>query len=400
MALGLLDRGYRVTLMTDRDSDAIERGRVMSSQCVFGKALQIEQELGSHDWSDICPPVEGIGLAVPHPEQLERKAIDWAARLDLNAMSVDQRIKMSVWLKEAKSRGAEVVVREAGVVELESLAASHDLVLVSAGKGSLVGLFPRDADRSQFAQPQRTLALTYLHGMTPVADFSRVAFNIIPRVGECFIFPALTLSGPCHVLMFEGIPGGPMDCFSDVSSPSQHLERSISLLKRYLPWEHARCAKVQLTDEYATLSGHFTPGVRHPVATLPSGRHVLGMADAVVLNDPITGQGANSAIKCCDIYLEAILQHGDAPFSASWMLDTFERYWEYARYVVQWTNSMLMPPSAHILKVFAAAGEHPSLASSIANAFDNPREFFPWLLDASESERFIAANSNGARMGT
>jgi hypothetical protein len=399
MALGLLDRGYRVTLMTDRDSDAIVRGRVMSSQCVFGEALQIEQKLGSHCWTDTCPPVEGIGLAVPHPEQPGRKAIDWAARLDRNAMSVDQRIKMSVWLNEAQSRGAEVVLREAGVVELESLAASHDLVLVSAGKGSVVDLFPRDADRTLFNKPQRALALTYLHGLTPAADFSRVAFNIIPGVGECFIFPALTLSGPCHILMFEGIPGGPMDCFNDVSSPSEHLERSLVLLKNYLPWEHARCARAQLTDEHATLSGRFTPGVRQPVATLPSGRHVLGMADALVLNDPVTGQGANSAIKCCEIYLDAILRSGDAPFSADWMLKTFERYWDYARYVVQWTNSMLMPPPAHILKVFAAAGEHPSLASSIANAFDDPRDFFPWFLDASESERFIASHSDVRRMG-
>jgi hypothetical protein len=97
--------------------------------------------------------------------------------------------------------------------------------------------------------------------------------------------------------------------------------------------------------------------------------------------------------------LDAILRSGDAPFSADWMLKTFERYWDYARYVVQWTNSMLMPPPAHILKVFAAAGERPSLASSIANAFDDPRDFFPWFLDASESERFIASHSDVRRMG-
>jgi Styrene monooxygenase A putative substrate binding domain len=237
MALGLLDRGYRVTLVTNRDSDAIARGRVMSSQCVFGEALQIERELGSYRWDDTCPPVEGIGLVVPHPEQPGKKAIDWAARLNRTAMSVDQRIKMSVWLDEAQSRGAEVVLREAGVNELESLAASHDLVLVSAGKGSVVDLFPREAERTQFSRPQRALALTYLHGVVPTADFSRVAFNIIPRVGECFVFPALTLSGPCHILMFEGIPGGPMDCFDDMLRPSQHLERALALLQAYLPWE-------------------------------------------------------------------------------------------------------------------------------------------------------------------
>jgi Styrene monooxygenase A putative substrate binding domain len=399
MALGLLDRGYRVTLMTNRDSDAIARGRVMSSQCLFGEALQIERDLGSYGWDNTCPPVEGIGLVVAHPEQLGKKAIDWAARLNRTAMSVDQRIKMSVWLDEAQSRGAEVVLREAGVDELESLAASHDLVLVSAGKGSVVDLFPREAERTQFYRPQRALALTYLHGVVPTADFSRVAVNIIPGVGECFVFPALTLSGPCHILMFEGIPGGPMDCFDDTLRPSKHLERALALLQVYLPWEHARCAQVQLTDEHATLSGLFSPGVRQPIAILPSGRRVLGMADTVVLNDPITGQGSNSAVKCSEIYLDAILRQADGPFSLEWMSNTFQRYWKYARYVVQWTNAMLTPPPPHILKVLAAAAEHELLASSIANAFDDPSKLFPWWVDASESERFIAAHSDVGRMG-
>ncbi|WP_310360378.1 styrene monooxygenase/indole monooxygenase family protein [Paraburkholderia strydomiana] len=399
MALGLLDRGYRVTLVTNRDSDAIVRGRVMSSQCMFGEALRIERDLGSRCWDSTCPTVDGIGLAVAHPEQPGRKVIDWAARLNRPAMSVDQRIKMSVWLNDARSRGAEVELREAGVPDLESLTASHDLVLVSAGKGSVADLFLPDPRRTQFHQPQRTLACTYLHGLEPTEDFSRVAFSIVPGVGECVVFPALTVSGPCHIVMFEGIPGGPMDCFNDMPSPKQHLERSRALLKTYLPWEYARCSNVQLTDEYATLSGRFTPCVRQPVATLPSGRHVLGMADSVVLNDPITGQGANSAAKCCEIYLDSILRHGDGPFSADWMLNTFERYWDYAQYVVQWTNTMLMPRPAHILKVLAAAGEHASLASSIANSFDDPREFFPWWIDASESERCIAAHSGVKRAG-
>ena len=56
-------------------------------------------------------------------------------------------------------------------------------------------------------------------------------------------------------------------------------------------------ARARVTDAQATLSGRLTPVVRRPVARLPSGRPVLGLADAVVLNDPITGQGSNTAAK-------------------------------------------------------------------------------------------------------
>ena len=66
-----------------------------------------------------------------------------------------------------------------------------------------------------------------------------------------------------------------------------------------------------MTDAQATLSGRLTPVVRRPVARLPSGRSVLGLADAVVLNDPITGQGSNTAAKSADVYLRDILARGE-----------------------------------------------------------------------------------------
>ncbi len=43
----------------------------------------------------------------------------------------------------------------------------------------------------------RALALTYVHGLRPTPDCSRVSFNLIRGVGEYFVFPALTHSGPC-----------------------------------------------------------------------------------------------------------------------------------------------------------------------------------------------------------
>jgi hypothetical protein len=81
--------------------------------------------------------------------------------------------------------------------------------------------------------------------------------------------------------------------------------------------------------------------VRHPVATLPSGSKVLGLGNVVSLNDPITGQGSNNAAKAAAIYLQSILNHGDRPFDAAWMQATFYPFWDYAQWVVGWTNMLL-----------------------------------------------------------
>lgn len=389
LGLGLLAQGYQVTIATNRSAEQVRAGKVMSSQCMFHTALQTERELGLNHWEDRCPPVEGIGLAVPDPAHPGKTLIDWSARLDRYAQAVDQRLKMPAWMDEFHHCGGNLLIQDVGIAELESLSASHDLVVLAAGKGEIVNLLPRDAERTCFSQPQRALALTYVRGMTPLSPYSRVSFNLIPGVGEYFVFPALTLDGPCDIMVFEGIPGGPMDCWQDVQDPEQHLQRSLAILRRYLPWEAERCHKVELTDAGGVLTGRFTPVVRKPVLQLPSGRLVFGMADAVVVNDPITGQGSNNAAKCSMVYLDAILAHAERPFTAQWMQQTFERYWDYARHVVAWTNSMLLPPPPHLLELLGSAGQSDALASTIANNFDDPRRFAPWWFDAEACEAFI-----------
>jgi hypothetical protein len=396
LALGLLAKGYHVTLATNRNGEDIRNGKVMSSQCMFNAALQSERDLGLNFWEDQCPAVEGIGLAVPDPEKPNEPLFSWSTRLDRYAQSVDQRLKMPVWMDEVVKRGGEVIIQDVGVAELELLSTSHDLVLLAAGKGEIVNLFEKDAERTQFQQPQRALSLTYVKGMTPMSPFSRVSFNLIPGVGEYFVFPCLTTTGPCEIMVFEGIPGGPMDCWQGITSAEQHLEKSLELINRYVPWEAERCRSVEMTDDKGFLSGRFTPMVRKPVLTLPSGRKVFGMADALVVNDPITGQGSNNAAKCSKVYLDAIVARGAQDFGPDWMHDTFEQYWSYAQHVVKWTNTMLTPPPQHLLELLGAASQSKPLASAIANGFDDPRNFAPWWFDAQSCQAFIQEKTRQA----
>ncbi|MEV4160346.1 styrene monooxygenase/indole monooxygenase family protein [Nonomuraea dietziae] len=390
LAVGLLKNGYDVTVVTDRSPEEIRDGRVTSSQAMFGTALGHERDLGLDLWAGSCPPIEGISFTVPGPEA---PVIDWAARLDVAARSVDQRVKMPAWMAEFERLGGKLVVHEATVADLETYAAQYDLVMVAAGKGAIASLFERDAARSPYDRPQRALALTYVHGLAPRPDHSAVCFNLVPGVGEYFVFPALTLSGPCEIMVFEGVPGGPMDCWADVRTPAEHLARSRWVLETFLPWEAERCAEVELTDELGVLSGRFAPVVRRPVATLPSGARVLGVADVVVLNDPITGQGANNAAKCAASYLDSVLEHGGRPFDAAWMTAAFERYWQVAGHATAWTNALLAPPPPHVLELLGAAGALPQVASRFVNGFDDPSDFAEWFMDPAKAHAYLAALS-------
>jgi 2-polyprenyl-6-methoxyphenol hydroxylase-like FAD-dependent oxidoreductase len=391
LALGLAHDGHDVTVMSNRTPDDIRTGRVMSSQCMFDAALQHERELGIAFWDDECPPIEGISLVVPGPEG--GKLIDWAARLEGPAQSVDQRLKMPRFMEEVERRGGTVVLADVTLPDLERHASEHDLVIVAAGKGEVAQLFERDAARSPYGAPQRALALTYVTGLAPRPDFSAVAFNLIPTVGEYFVFPALTTSGSCEIMVFEGIPGGPMDCWGDVSTPQEHLERSKWVLDTFLPWEAARAEQIELTDANGILAGRFAPTVRKAVGELPSGALVLGLADAVVLNDPITGQGSNNASKAAASYLASIRANPEGPFDRQWMQETFDTYWEYAQYVTTWTNAMLGPPPPHVLELLVAGNDHQPIADRFANGFDNPPDYFEWFMEPDKASRYLGALS-------
>jgi hypothetical protein len=222
-----------------------------------------------------------------------------------------------------------------------------------------------------------------------------VRFNIVPGVGELFIMPCFTVSGPCDILFFEGIPDGPLDCWEDRPGPAEHLRRTLDLMLQYVPWEYERCASVELTDGRATLIGGYPPVVRQPVGELPSGGRVLGMADVVVANDPITGQGSNSASKCAASYLASILERGNQPFDRAWMQAAFDRYWSDAQHTTQWTNALLVPPPEHVINILGAAGTYPEIARRFVNGFADPSDYQHWFLDPDKAQMYLASVTSG-----
>lgn len=390
LALGLQARGYDVTVMSNRTPDEIRVGRVMSTQCMFATALAHEHELGLDFWADQAPDVEGLGVSVAGPGGA--RPVDWLGRLDGTAQSVDQRVKMAGWLETFAQRGGKVVIHGASGSDLDYFAQAYDLVLVASGKGDVASMFHRDARRSPYADAQRALAVSYVHGLADRPehpDVRAVRCNLVPGVGELFVMPALTTSGPCDILFLEGVPGGPFDVFEGVRDPGEHLALTLDLMRRFTPWEYERAGAAELTDANGTLTGRLAPAVRLPVGELPSGGLVLGVADVVVANDPVTGQGSNNAAKCAAVYLAAIEANGDRPFDRAWMQSAFDRFWAVAEPVTKWTNAMLAPAPEHVLDLFAAAVELPPVADRFANGFDDPADFEGWFYDPERAAAYL-----------
>ncbi|MEV7780169.1 styrene monooxygenase/indole monooxygenase family protein [Kitasatospora sp. NPDC088351] len=394
LALGLVAGGYEVTLVAARTPAELRCGPVLSTQAMFGPALRIERAARLDLWADEAPAVRSVDSVLVTPPGV--RALEFTMTLDEPAQSVDQRMKLARWLELLAARGGRVEYRTLDRAGLRKLAERHELTVVAAGRGELAGIFERDGDRSPFDAPQRALSCLYVHGVgspDPAAG-PRARMHALPGAGELYLQPALTLSGPCAILLWEALPGGPLDCFADRPSPVAQLARIRELLHTYLPWEAELWAAAEPTDAGAGLYGAVTPTVRRPVARLDGGAgevHVLGLGDALVVNDPITGQGANSAARAADAYLRAITEHGDASFTPAWMRDTFERFWrQHARHTVDFTATMLTVPD-HLQGVFAAAAQHDDVARRLANTYAEPSDHAAWLAAPESTEAYLAS---------
>ncbi|WP_327141246.1 styrene monooxygenase/indole monooxygenase family protein [Nocardia sp. NBC_01327] len=394
LGIGLIRFGFDVTIVSDRTADEIRDGRVTSSQCMFDLAQGFERALGINFWDDECPLIEGLRISAFLPQFPENPANTWSAALGGPARSVDQRLKMPRWMEEFERIGGTLKIESATVDSLEEYAETSDLVVVAAGKGAIAGLFETDTARSPYREPQRSIAMFYVDGLAKPSGRSMVEFSIIPEIGEYLTYPALTAQGPCDIMLFESIPGRAWDVWSPTDSNDELLSRAKGLLAEYLPRELRRAQEIALIDDNAALIGRLTPTVRKPVATLPSGAAVLGMADVVVLNDPITAQGSNNASKCADIYLQKIIRHsGD--YNRAFMSDAFGEYWKTAGPATAFTNQFLSSPSPrHARDLQMAAAQYPEIATRFAHCMNDPRDTVDWILDRDGAYRYTSEVAN------
>ncbi len=404
LAFGLLDRGHDVTLYNDRNPEQLLASRIQSTAFLFNRTLEMERRLGLNFWEHEAPL--GEGMLVDFRDPGGKSMLSVAGRLhEKSGQALDQRTKFARWMQEFERRGGKLVIRTVSLDELEQVAAEHTLTFIAAGKGAVNALFERDAERSRHHTPPRQLAALLLRGPKllgerpwPKADFRPLRFNFIMGVGEFFSLPFYThTAGECRSFLFEARPGGPMDRFGDAADGQEMLAVARQVLREYAPDDAAHLEDAKLTDPNAWLKGAFTPTIRKPVGTLPSGRVVMGVGDTVCLNDPIAGQGANNASRMAEHLLQAISEaHGEG-LDAAWIQSTFDAFWENsASYTSAFSNLLLEPPGEAAMEVLGAAARHREVADAFMACFETPRDFWPWIDDRDAARQFVARRVHDA----
>jgi len=389
LALSLQAEGYDVTVMSARTPDEIRNGWPTSTQVMMYRALDREREVKLNLWDGAATEIGGIGFNLsPAPGV---SAFSFSGAWARPGNSVDQRLKMSTWIELFEQRGGRVIYHSVMTSDLAGLVPMYDLTVIAAGKGEIVELFDRDAEKSSYTRPARHLAAIYLNGIAVPDGVTepRMRVSLRPGGGEYFHMPAYTFTGPCDVLLVEAVPGGPFDIFTDRPSPAEHLRRLRAMLLEHFPWEGELYGNAEPTDARASLVGAFPMTVRRPYAEVAPGSYVFGIADVVVVNDPISGQGANNAAHAAGLYLKAILDRGDAPFTPQWMQQTFDEFWAHARNSVMLTQMMLEPLPEHAQQVLGAASQFQEIADKFAEVFPNPGTIHDFLVDPDKAAAYV-----------
>jgi hypothetical protein len=266
---------------------------------------------------------------------------------------------------------------------LAELIERHDLVVVASGRhGRSLFYDPRSVHSS----PQRMLCAGFWHGIDEL-DPRGITFALVPGVGEIFQVPTMTREGQVSGLLIEAVPGGPLAPITQASydaDPDAFEALTVRLMHDFCRASSSGSeAEFHLTGPLDLLQGSVTPTVRQAWRELAPGRFAIALGDAWIVNDPITGQGANLGSACAAELAALIVEHHT--YDEMFCHKAERRLWALAEPVCQFTNAFLEPPPPHVQGVLAAATQDQSVADAFVTNFGDPAAMCRSL--ASEAER-------------
>lgn len=406
LGCGLLAHGYEVTLATGQRISEIMSSPPSILQFTTPAVLAQERASGLPVWED-APPIRRLGMRV----RLGEADLAFTGSFTGgHTLSVDRRIKMAAWLDHFEKTGGKVVIHGLTVSDLEYFTQMYDLVVVAVGSGELGGLFDSDPTRQGGAHP-RTIVQAYFDGDTVEVPPERedvvevVSTQPDPDsgagAGEVFFAPVLTRDERAgYAVMALAPPGGALDAAVPPRtraaatrhpfSAGQALHTLMDQTAVWAPDIAQYLAGARPLGDAAVLGRRVEPVVRDPVGVLPSGRRVLGMADAVVTTGPLCGQGWNNSTRCAQIYLDHILDRGDRPFDAGFMEAAFADFWDTVGAAsAQFSAISHGHFPDHLPHLLAAAATRPEVADRWVQGIDDPRRLAAWMFDPAEAQAYL-----------
>ena len=392
LGLYLQRQGIEATLYTEQSPDEMRAGRLLNTVALQAAALTRDRELGVEHWSQ---PEHLTGIL--HLHVAVESPIVVRGSLAEPLLFVDMRMYLPRLLEDFAARGGEVVQRALDPDGVARLAAAHDLIVVATGRAGLADMFPRDPARSPYTAPQRRLWAGLVRGVTP-SGRSELPYHLVPGHGEILEIDYLTAGGMASVVFMEATPGGAFEPVARMrydDDPAGFEQALLALLQEHAVLTRDRIdpRAFRVTRSLDQLSGAVTPIVRRGYASLGQGHMALALGDVHATNDPLTGQGANMAVRAAWVLGEALVacaRDGGA-LDEAFCVDVEQRIWESIRPAVEWTNAFLQPPPEHVVSLLVEAAQNQALADTFVDNFNYPERQWAALSSPAATDAFLAS---------
>src|SRR5262249_28415084 len=155
--------------------------------------------------------------------------------------------------------------------------------------------------RSPFQEAPRRLLGGLFRGVRRKVP-SVFGYNFMPGIGEFYDLPFVTKEGLGTALLFEIIPGGPLEPLLSLryeGDPGAVDAAILAAVREHGPDTYATIdpAAFGLTGPIDLVSGAVIPTARRGFVPLAGGRFAMAIGDGFASMDPITGQGGNAAAR-------------------------------------------------------------------------------------------------------
>lgn len=384
LGLFLQQHSVPVTIYTQLSPDQQRAARITNVVVRSAPTREREQRLGVDHWDTPETVLTGMSVFVRG-----QRPFAIQGNLDRPLSVVDMRLYCATLLEDFMARGGRVVTGMIRVEDVERLAEQHELVVIAAGRKHLTALFPRVPKHSPFEQPQRLVCAGLYRGIACSKPRS-LEVVVTPGHGEFFVTPMISFEPELTVFAVEVVPGGAFEALRGLryaEDPRRFNTTMLDLLHEYAPMiaERVTPGEFAIARPLDQMYTAITPTVRQAYTRLPNRKLVVAVGDVHVVNDPLTGQGANTASHAAWIMGEAILD--SSRFDEAFCRDVEQRMWSYTSQITAACNARLVPPPPHIIQLMGAAAQHKPLAEAYVSGFNAPDRF--WQITSS-SERTAA----------
>jgi hypothetical protein len=364
------DSRFQTTMFTNKEAEEIRNGRIPSTQVHFDRLLSTEARFDVPNYGEVNE-IQKVELLVNGQKMFK-------GNLKNRAVSLDQRIYLSALLDGLGKKGVNIRKSRISKEGLSELADDFDVIVDCTGKIGPIAPFPVCGEITNIPHtPLRVCSAGFFHGLAPdeTGEPDKMSYNILPGQGELFELSTATRHGIVRTLFLEAVPGSEMDRMKGDKGPEDFANGMRDILETFFPhiFKRVNSKDFRLVDPMAYNRIAIKPEVRIPYSTV-NGNLILGCGDSVVLNDPITGQGANTASYCAEMLYNVLSEN----IHEKWDVSLGELYWErikeYTIKMSEWTNAMMGPLSESFAEMLGMASQNPKIADNFVNMFTNPIE--------------------------